>query len=387
MKTTPPDLSTAERDFYLKEFRGKSLLFALRAKDITAPRDRDVVQEVLRALILNETRVILLVETNESTPERRAVEGLHTQLSHALNGIPAPVPLLPESDEDRRCLSILETLRTAPVFIGLWPAQARRPALQNARQLANRLTVYKLVILDPQGGLTASGAPLSFLNGSHLEELQAHGARGEMPHQRHRQLETARLALEGGVASVSLCAPADLAKELFTYEGCGTFFTLTDYCQAERLALDDFPEAERLIQRGEQEGALKKRTPSEISQLLLHGYGARLGTARDLVGLCALLPYIADNAGEIAGLYTLRRFHGEGIGSRLVGKTITEGRERGLAYLFACTNQEGARRLFERFDFHQVKPDAVPATKWHAYASERKRTVSVYKRELAAITT
>lgn len=383
MKTTPPDLSTAERDFYLKEFRGKSLLFALRAKDITAPRDRDVVREVLRTLILNETRVILLVETNESTPERRAVEELHTQLSHALNGIPAPVPLLPESDEDRRCLSILETLRTAPVFIGLWPAQARRPALQNARQLANRLTVYKLVILDPQGGLTASGAPLSFLNGSHLEELQAHCARGEMPHERHRQLETVRLALEGGVASVSLCAPASLAKELFTYEGCGTFFTLTDYCQAERLALDDFPEAERLIQRGEQEGALKKRTPSEISQLLLHGYGARLGTERDLVGLCALLPYVADNAGEIAGLYTLRRFHGEGIGSRLVGKAITEGQARGLAYLFACTNQEGARRLFERFDFHQVKPDAVPATKWHAYASERKRAISVYKRELS----
>ena len=383
MKTTPPDLSTAERDFYLKEFRGKSLLFALRAKDITAPRDRDVVQEVLRALVFNETRVILLVETNESTPERRAVEGLHTQLSHALNDIPAPMPLLPESDEDQRCLSILETLRTAPVFIGLWPAQARLPALQNARQLANRLTVYKLVILDPQGGLTASGAPLSFLNGSHLEELQAHGARGEIPHERHRQLETARLALEGGVASVSLCSPVSLAKELFTYEGCGTFFTLTDYCQAERLALDDFPKPNASYSGANRKARSKNEPPSEISQLLLHGYGARLGTERDLVGLCALLPYVTDNAGEIAGLYTLRRFHGEGIGSRLVGKAITEGQARGLAYLFACTNQEGARRLFERFDFHQVKPDAVPATKWHAYAPERKRAVSVYKRALS----
>ncbi len=383
MKTPPPDFSTAERDFYLKEFRGKSLLFALRAKDITAPGDRDVVQEVLRTLVLNETRVILLVETNASIPERRAVAGLHTQLSHALNGIPAPALLLPGSNEDQRCLSILETLRTDSVFIGLWPAQARLPALQNAQQLASRLTVYKLVILDPQGGLTASGAPLSFLNGSHLEELRSHGARGEMPHQWHRQLETARLALEGGVASVSLCSPASLAKELFTYEGCGTFFTLTDYCQAERLALDDFPEAERLIKRGEQEGVLKKRTPSEVSQLLLHGYGARLGQERDLVGLCALLPYIADNAGEIAGLYTLRRFHGEGIGSRLVGKAITEGQIRGLAYLFACTNQEGARRLFERFGFRQVTPDAVPATKWHAYAPERKRAIIVYKHEFS----
>ena len=284
MKTAPPDFSTAEKDFYLKEFRGKSLLFALRAKDITAPRNRDAVQEVLRTLVLNETRVIVLVETDASTPERRAVDGLHAQLSHALNGIPAPVLLSPESDEDQHCFIILETLRTVPVFIGLWPAQARLPALQNTQQLANRLTVYKLVILDPQGGLTASGAPLSFLNGSHLEELQTHGARGELPHERHQQLETARLALESGVASVSLCSPANLAKELFTYEGCGTFFTLTDYCQAERLALDDFPEAERLIQRGEQEGALKKRSPSEISQLVLHGYGARLGKNETSLG-------------------------------------------------------------------------------------------------------
>ena len=391
MKTTPPcfsgaeKFSAAEKDFYLKEFRGKSLLFALRAKDITAPRDRDVVREVLCALGLNETRAILLVETSASiAAERRAIEILHTQLSQVLDNISAPVTLLPEADEDQMCLSILETLRTVPVFMGLWPAQAGAP--QGARRLSNRLKVYKLVLLDRQGGLTASGEPLSFLNGSNLQELlaelPARGASSETSQARRLQLETARLALEGGVASVSLCSPASLAKELFTYEGCGTFFTLTDYCQAERLALDDFSEAERLIERGEQEGALKKRSSREVSQLLLYGYGARLGTERDLVGFCALLPYTADNAAEIAGLYTLRRFHGEGIGSRLVRKAITEGQERSLSYLFACTNQEGARRLFERFDFRQVPPDAVPATKWHAYAPERRRAISVYKREL-----
>ena len=380
MKTTPPEFSTAEKDFYLKEFREKSLLFALRAKDITAPRDQDAVREVLGTLVLNETRAIVLVETRASRGERRALESLYTQGSHGLNSLSAPITLLPESNEDQLCLSILQALRAVPIFIGLWPA--RIPVLQAAQRLSQRLKVYKLVLLDPRGGLTAGGAPLSFLNGAHLAELQSRGAGGDMPQERRLQLETARFALEGGVASVSLCAPASVAKELFTYEGCGTFFTLTEYCQAERLALDDFSEAERLIARGEQEGALKKRTSHEVSQLLLHGYGARLGQEQDLVGFCSLLPYTADNAGEIAGLYTLRRFHGEGIGSRLVGKAIAEGQERGLAYLFACTNQESARRLFERFDFYQVPPDAVPATKWHAYAPERRRVIRVYKRAL-----
>ena len=98
--------------------------------------------------------------------------------------------------------------------------------------------------------------------------------------------------LEGGVSSVSLCPIAGLARELFTYEGCGTLFTLTDYCRVERLGIDDFHEVEKLLERGERERHLKARTPEEIGQLLLHGYGARLGTVSgDFAGFCALLPY------------------------------------------------------------------------------------------------
>ena len=100
-----------------------------------------MLREVLRTLALNETRVILLVETGDSTPERQAVEELHTQLSHALNGLPAPVLLLPESDEDRRCLVILETLRTVPVFIGLWPA---RPGYRSSERAANRQSPHRV---------------------------------------------------------------------------------------------------------------------------------------------------------------------------------------------------------------------------------------------------
>ena len=381
MKTAPHVL-TSEKDFYLKEFRGKSLLFVLRAQELTLPADGNGVAEVLGALIANETRIILLLETHQSVSERHAIDRLYQCLSQVLHAIPTPMLLLPEADEDQLCLDIWEILRKAPVFIGLWPAHARTSACQAAQLLSARLKVYKLVLLDQQGGLNMNGEPLSFLNGPKLEELQARSGKLDLSLDRRLQLETARKALEGGVTSVSLCSPKNSAQELFTYEGNGTFFTLTDYCQVERLALDDFYEVERFIERGEREGALKKRTPYEISQLLLHGYGARLGRERDLVGFCSLLPYPAGNAGEIAGLYTLTRFHGEGIGSRLVLKIISEGQQRHLSYLFACTNQAGAQRLFERFDFHQVTPDEVPATKWSAYASERIQRMTVYKKNL-----
>jgi N-acetylglutamate synthase-like GNAT family acetyltransferase len=170
---------------------------------------------------------------------------------------------------------------------------------------------------------------------------------------------------------------------LFTYEGYGTLFTLTEYCQTERLGIDDFYEVERLLKRGEREGYLKERTPQEISQLLFHGYGAKLGVASgDLAGFCALLPYSLEQAGEVAGLYTITRFQGEGIGSRLIATMIAEGEQQGLCYLFACTNQEGAQRLFERHGFRRVTPEDVPAEKWRSYEPARKKQLAVYRRDL-----
>jgi N-acetylglutamate synthase-like GNAT family acetyltransferase len=224
------------------------------------------------------------------------------------------------------------------------------------------------------------------MNGPVLSELLRQGeAEWAGLGDRRPLLEMIRAALEGGVASVSVCPIPGLARELFTYEGCGTLFTLTDYCRVERLGIDDFHEVEKLLERGEREGFLKARTPSEIGRLLLHGYGARLGTDEgELAGFCALLPYWESNAAEIVGLYTITRFQGEGIGSRLVTTMIAEGEKSGFAYLFAVTTQEGAQRLFEKHGFRRVPPEDVAATKWCDYDPERRKHVAVYRRELSS---
>jgi amino-acid N-acetyltransferase len=252
------------------------------------------------------------------------------------------------------------------------------------QQLAVRLKVYKLILLDPVGGVSTGDNRLSFMNGPVLGELLRQGeAEWVGLGNRRLLLETVREALEGGVSSVSLCAITGLARELFTYEGCGTLFSLTDYCRVERLGIDDFHEVEKLLERGEREGYLKARTPTEIGQLLLHGYGARLGTVTgQLAGFCALLHYPEDNGAEIVGLYTITRFQGEGIGGRLVAAMIAEGEQRGYSYLFASTTQEGAQRLFERYRFRRVSPVDVAAAKWQEYDPERKPHVIVYRREL-----
>jgi N-acetylglutamate synthase-like GNAT family acetyltransferase len=380
-------LPFAEKDFYLDEFHGKSLLLVGRAATIASEEEVEELGEVCRALLANETRVVVLMESAGTKDEQRRLSAFHrlaTRGRGATGATSAPVAISLTTKEDALLTQMWSVLRSSPLFVGVWPAAPDRLLLTNARQIAIRLKVYKLVVLDPAGGIVTGGSRISFMNGPVLSELLRQGeAEWAGLGDRRSLLETIHAALEGGVSSVSLCPIPGLARELFTYEGCGTLFTLADYCQVERLGIDDFHEVEKLLERGEREGFLKARTPPEIGHLLLHGYGARLGTAEgELAGFCALLPYVESNAGEIVGLYTITRFQGEGIGNRLVTTMIAEGERVGFSYLFAITMQEGAQRLFEKHGFQRVFPEDVAPTKWRDYDPERRKQVAVYRREL-----
>lgn len=383
-----PALPFAEKEFFLDEFHDTSFLFALRAADVASESALQELLQVCGALLSNETRVLLLFRLEEDSRDRHrvaiAMDRLAKQIKNSAQRS-SPVDLSREASDDVRLAQIWSILRTYPLFVGLWSSPSPASFVSCVQQLAARLKVHKLILIDPAGGIAAGGGRLSFMNGPALRELLRQGeAERNGLGDRRPLLETVQTVLEGGVGSVSVSPLAGLARELFTYEGCGTLFTLTDYCRVERLGIDDFHEVEKLLERGEREGVLKARTPGEIGQLLLHGYGARLGTfAGELAGFCALLPYAEEHAAEIVGLYTITRFQGEGVGSRLIATMIAAAEQRGLSYLFAVTTQEGAQRLFERHGFRRVTPAEVTDAKWQGYDDERKHRVAVYRRDLA----
>ena len=384
-----PALPFVEKVFFLDEFHDTTFFFALHAADVAEETDMQELVEVCSALLTNETRVLLLIEVGGNPRDPDGVGMVVDQLSKQLAHRASPIDLSKKMSEDSRLAQIWSVLRAHPLFVGLWSSRTPSSFISCVQQLAVRLKVHKLILLDPAGGVSIGGNRVSFMNGPVLGELLRQGeAEWAGLRDRRRLLETVRAALEGGVSSVSLCPITGLARELFTYEGCGTLFTLTDYCRIERLGIDDFHEVEKLLERGQREGYLKTRSPAEIGQLLLHGYGARLGNVPgELAGFCALLPYPKQNGAEIVGLYTITRFQGEGIGGRLIATMIAEGEQRGFAYLFATTTQEGAQRLFERHGFHRVTPEDVPSAKWQGYDPERKREVMVYRRELVSRST
>ena len=55
-----------EKQFYLDEFRGHTLLFAIAAEELAREADYEQLAAVTRALLTNDTRVLLLVSCADS---------------------------------------------------------------------------------------------------------------------------------------------------------------------------------------------------------------------------------------------------------------------------------------------------------------------------------
>jgi N-acetylglutamate synthase-like GNAT family acetyltransferase len=251
------------------------------------------------------------------------------------------------------------------------------------RRLAVELGVFKLVWIDRRGGLRdATGNRHSFV---HLDELQfllegkGSGLANTDRLEFWREVAT---MLEAGLSAVNVCCASGLAEELFTYAGSGTLFTRDRYMSVRRLGIDDFDAAHDLIHRGVEEGYLVARTGEEVDAILASAFGAFV-EGRHLAGIGALLPGGEERSGEIASLYTLTRFLGEGVGGSLVGFACSRARELGLSYVYACTTSDRVGAFFERNGFREVAREGIPEAKWRRYDPERRCRVRCYRRELS----
>ena len=382
-----------EKSFYLDEFHEKTLLFALAP----GPVDENELAgffTIARELIREDARIVVVVGDGETA---RKLEGRFRRLAAAS----LSEPLFPDAEDGRRRSIVVEVrapdpldlsslmrlwslLRAGPIST-VWIRDAAWPAIVHyAVELAARLKVHKLVLVDPEGGVVADKV-MSFLDESVLETLLGQGE-AEWVGLGHRRplIQAIREGLLRGIPSINLCALGGLARELYTYEGSGTLFTLEDYCRVERLGIDDFREVERLFERGQRDGFLKIRSREEIGEILFTGYGATIASGAHLAGVGSLLcdRYREENTGEVVALYTVSRFKGEGVGAKLLARILADARERRLTSVFACTTEERAVQFFLRSGFRRVTPADVPAAKWSGYDPERLARIIVLRMEL-----
>jgi N-acetylglutamate synthase-like GNAT family acetyltransferase len=347
----------SEKDFYLAEFRGWTVALAAPAEQLCAPAP---LADVLEDLEANGTRVVLLSSGK--------------QVFATLRGTP-----FLSADAPRLEGAVWRALR-ASRRVGICVEQAESFARESGR-IAVCLGVKKLVWIDEAGALLdREGRRLSFVDLDQLRAiLREAPARGDAG--RRCMLQEIEAVLTAGLPAVNLCSLAGLADELFTYAGSGTLFSRERYVTVRRLGIDDFDAAADLIARGVAEGYLAPRTPEEIERVLANGFGAFV-EGRHLAGIGALLRHGDEGVGEIASLYTLTRFLGEGIGAHLLTFACDRAREVGCAFITAVTTSERVAGFFERNGFRRVPADELPAEKWRDYDPRRRARVLCLRRDL-----
>ena len=388
-----------EKEFYLEEFRGRSVLIAVAPAVVATRASLKSLGAAVTTLVRNDTLVILWWPHVVPHSERRllAALGRRPRKVGRMHGkrrrkrrrrLPTPILRmgvgaadLPANGAELRS-AMWSRLRTSGLCVLSVGGYAVFPC--QPLDLAVELRVPKAVLVDPRGGLDAEGGRLSFVDENVLQTILLQGqAEWSGLGDRRPLLVSVRDALERGVEQVNLCPPEGVTDELFSYTGSGTLFTEGDYTRVGPLALDEYEQAERLLERGAREGVLKLRSPEQVARVLGAGFGVTV-CGRHLAGVAGLLtaPYAAERAGEIVGLYTINRFKGEGLGDRLVARILQEGETLGLDYLFACSVDERAQQFFERQGFVRVGADDVPPSKWVGYDIRRRQRVAVLRATL-----
>ncbi len=347
----------SEREFYLQEFRGRTLGIACPSPLLRDPAE---LGAVVGTLARNGTRVLVI------SSRRAALESVVGE-----RVVPAANPGL-----ETLLWRTLRQSSRAGLLVG-----GRQPFGAQLRGLALRLGLVKLVWIDPDGGFTdRRGGRLSFVHVDELRELLE--SRRRLSQRRRALLQEIDSMLSGGVPAVNVCDLGGLAQELLTYAGSGTLFTRKRYVMVRDLGLDDFDAAYDLIGRGVAEGYLASRPARAVDQVLAHGFGAFVeGT--HLAGIGALLPFPdAPSSGEIASLYTLTRFLGEGVGQHLVHFALRRARAQNLRVVFSVTTQPRVGAFFERLGFEPVSAEDLPASRWRGYDRRRRSRLLCYRRQV-----
>ncbi len=346
----------SEKGFYLSELRDRTLAIAAPASLFG---EWAVLEPVLKELESNRTRVILLSDRAEALEPLVGMEALSAGELATLSG--------------RVWRRLGQNLRVGVV------TDDERSFGASCRQIVIALGIRKLVWVDAAGGLIrADGVRDSFVDAGTLRDRIAEAESGCRASEILVHVEA---MLSAGVAAVNLCALDGIADELFTYDGSGTLFTREGYLAVRGLGLDDFDAAADLIERGMAEGYLAPRSPEQIERVLDSAFGAFVG-GNHLAGLGALLHYRDGQAAELASLYTLTRFVGEGVGSHLVRFAAQRASDQGCRFVFACTTSPRVVEFFERNGFRRVDPAEVPEAKWRAYDPARRAQVACLRREL-----
>ncbi|GAC66661.1 GNAT family N-acetyltransferase [Gordonia soli] len=364
VELTPGGVPLPERDFFIEEFRGTTIVVALPVLSAGA---LTAVKRTISEFGTGDTRFVFVVPADDVQSITAAIDGLAVKGSTEWGADVVADLWLAIADSHRVVVG-------AALGAGAASAVARTAGAVSASVRAS-----KMVLTDPGGGWGTP--PRSFADiDVHRDRLAAHlterGLDDFAPAAEH--------ALAGGAYSVNLCRAEDLEFELLTFDGRGTVLTQGRYLHLAELQVDDFPAIEALVAQGVREGVLKPRSRIEVARMAVGGLGARVLRTGHLAGIVGLEVdrYAGTGFGEVSGLITVAEFSGLGAGGLLIDGLSDLCRARGIANLFAVTVSADAADFFARRGFREVGRQDVPAAKWDGYDSDRLEVARCFLRSV-----
>ncbi|MGB6179768.1 MAG: GNAT family N-acetyltransferase [Rhodococcus sp. (in: high G+C Gram-positive bacteria)] len=359
VELTSGGVPVAERDFFVDEFRGVTIVVAIQAVTAAALH---AVERTIGEFGAGETRLVFVVPIDCVPRLTAAIGAVVVDVSTAWND--ETVADLWLAIADSEC-----------VVVGAHASAVAR----TAGSVSAKVRASKMVLTDPGGGW--GDPPRSFA------DIDVHGDRLAI-HLARRGLDdvvpAAQEALAGGAYSVNLCRAEDLELELFTFDGRGTVLTQGRYLHLAALQVDDFAAIEALVAQGVREGVLKPRSRIEIARMAVGGVGARVLRTGHLAGIVGLEVdrYAGTGFGEVSGLITVAQFSGLGAGGLLVDGAVEICRTRGISNLFAVTVSADAAQFFGKRGFVEVGREDVPAAKWDSYDADRLEIARCFLRSV-----
>ena len=201
-----------EKTFYLEEFYGKSILLALVPPSGERLSELDSLVRTLRELRRNQTRCIVICSVYALPP---LVKRLGRMLRHEPSLFnPATGLRTRPYPPDSAVAIIWKGLRDGSIVVAATETEDPADLVVFAQELASRLRVFKLVMLDRAGGLADADDEIdSFVDLRHIRRVLV---RERVP-LRRGIIRAAHRALEDGVASVNLTSPRQVYEELFSF--------------------------------------------------------------------------------------------------------------------------------------------------------------------------
>lgn len=348
VRHTSDGVPVPERDFFIEEFRGVTIVVALPVVGTAA---LEAVTRTVDEFRTGDTRFVFVVPSGDVPRIDAAVGGPALDVSTVW-------------DDEAVAELWLAVADSGCVVVGADAAGVTR----TAGTVSAGIRASKMVLTDPGGGW--GRPPRSFADiDAHRDGLTAHLAERGLDD----VVPAAQKALGGGAYSVNLCCAEDLDVELLTFEGRGTVLTQGRYLHLAELQVNDFPAIEALVAQGVREGVLKQRSRIEIARMAVGGIGARVLRTGHLAGIVGLEveTYAGTGFAEVSGLITVAEFSGLGAGGLLIDGLVEMCRDQGIQHLFAVTVSADAAEFFTRRGFSEVGRDDVPVAKWKGYDPDR----------------